>query len=188
MCRKRPEAFYNSQKGTSVGEDRDDPWPGKTITTTRTFDLEKWELPGSQHSHFQCEERPCSFCQRRLSIWIIGNSYLGNSGGGSRKSAVVWDPPFLITPDHATRNPKLPILSLDSLKKLFSSSGIGRVHTFSRIKAFFLIGLDHGKVPTNMLHKKQLFKFWQGREYVRIMPKFVIRLLTKEQPIPDPQI
>lgn len=35
-----------------------------------------------------------------------------------------------------------------------------------------------------MLHKKQLFKFWQQW----IVPVLVIRFLTKEQPIPDPEI
>lgn len=66
-------------------------------------------------------------------------------------------------------------------KKLFFSVGEGRVHTFSRSEGF--IGLDHGKVPTDKLHRKQLFESWQRWEKVWTMPEFVIRLLTKEQPI-----
>lgn len=118
-------------------------------------------------------------------MWIARTSHPGNSGGGAGR-ALAWDVPSVHKADCAARDLRLPLLSLDSLQSLFSRGVVGRARTFSRMKGF--VGLDHGKVPTNMLHKKQLFKFWQQWEQVWVMPTSVIRPLTKEQLIPAPQI
>lgn len=68
--------------------------------------------------------------------------------------------------------------SLGNFKKIVFQWWGGQGTYFLRDSGF--IGLDCGKVPTNILHEKQLSEFWPQWEEVWIVPVFVIKLLTQE--------
>lgn len=113
-----------------------------------------------------------------VSVWTSGNPK------GSREGSVPRDPPCI--PNHAARSKSCTRSLSTASNKSFCSGAGGRAQTFSGIKGF--IGLDYGKVLTHMLHKKQLFEFWQQWEEVWIMPVFAIGLLTQAAANPDPPI